>query len=140
MKKIIFFFLLILLFLYKTQNVFANQDVFTVDKIIIEGKIKQNNYKERYLDIAFRKGFEKLLRNILKIEDQKKIFSTELATIKSFVQNYRIIDEQEIKGKYRVEISLSFKEESINQFFQRNSLATVPFPVATSNHLLRRAG
>ena len=76
MKKIIFFFLLILLFLYKTQNVFANQDAFTVDKIIIEGKIKQNNYKERYIDIAFRKGFEKLLSNILKIEDQKKIFST----------------------------------------------------------------
>ena len=119
MKKIIFFSLLILLFLNKTQNVFAIQDAFTVDKIIIEGKIKQNNYKERYLDIAFRKGFEKLLSNILKIEDQKKIFSTELAIIKSLVQSYRIVDEQEIEGKYRAEISLSFKEESINQFFQK---------------------
>ena len=122
MKKIIFFFLLILLFLYKTQNVFANQDVFTVDKIIIEGKIKQNNYKEKYIDIAFRKGFEKLLTNLLKIEDQKKIFSTELATIKSFIQSYRIVDEQEIEGKYRVEVSLSFKEELLNQFFSRASL------------------
>ena len=123
MKKIVFFSLLILFFLYKTQNVFAYQDAFTVDKIIIEGKIKQNNYKDRYIDIAFRKGFEKLLSNILKIEDQKKIFSTELATIKSFVKNYRIVDEQEIKGKYRVEISLSFKEESINQFFQRKGIS-----------------
>ena len=77
------------------------------------------NYKERYIEIAFRKGFEKLLRNILKIEDQKKIFSTELATIKSFLQSYRIVDEQEIEGKYRVEISLIFKEELINQFFQK---------------------
>ena len=70
------FFLIIniIIFLYKTQNVFAYQDAFTVDKIIIEGKIKQNNYKDRYIDIAFRKGFEKLLSNILKIEDQKKIF------------------------------------------------------------------
>ena len=123
MKKIIFFFLLILLFLYKTQNVFANQDAFTVDKIIIEGKIKQNNYKERYLDIAFRKGFEKLLSNILKIEDQKKIFSTELAIIKSFVQSYRIVKEQDIAGKYRAEISLSFKEDSINQFFQKKGIS-----------------
>ena len=122
MKKIVFSLLLILLFLYKTQNVFAYQDAFTVDKIIIEGKIKQNNYKERYIDIAFRKGFEKLLRNILKIEDQKKIFSTELAIIKSFVQSYRIVDEQEIEGKYRVEISLSFKEESINQFFKKRNI------------------
>jgi len=123
MKKIIFFLLLILLFLYKTQNVFAYQDAFTVDKIIIEGKIKQNNYKERYIDIAFRKGFEKLLSNILKIEDQKKIFSTELAIIKSFVQSYRIVDEQEIEGKYLAEISLSFKEDAINQFFQKKGIS-----------------
>ena len=145
MKKIVFFLLLILLFLYKTQNVFAYQDAFTVDKIIIEGKIKQNNYKDRYIDIAFRKGFEKLLSNILKIEDQKKIFSTELATIKSFVKNYRIVDEQEIKGKYRVEISLSFKEESINQFFQRKGISysasqsfeTLIYPIFIKNSELQ---
>ena len=145
MKKIVFFLILILLFLYKTQNVFAYQDAFTVDKIIIEGKIKQNNYKDRYIDIAFRKGFEKLLSNILKIEDQKKIFSTELATIKSFVKNYRIVDEQEIKGKYRVEISLSFKEESINQFFQRKGISysasqsfeTLIYPIFIKNSELQ---
>ena len=73
MKKIVFFLILILLFLYKTQNVFAYQDAFTVDKIIIEGKIKQNNYKDRYIDIAFRKGFEKLLSNILKIEEVSNV-------------------------------------------------------------------
>ena len=145
MKKIVFFLLLILLFLYKTQNVFAYQDAFTVDKIIIEGEIKQNNYKERYIDIAFRKGFEKLLRNILKIEDQKKIFNTELAIIKSFVQSYRVVDEQEIEGKYRVEISLSFKEESINQFFQKKgipysasqSFETLIYPIFIKNSELQ---
>ena len=145
MKKIIFFFLLILLFLYKTQNVFANQDVFTVDKIIIEGKIKQNNYKERYLDIAFRKGFEKLLSNILKIQDQKKVFSTELAIIKSFVQSYRIVKEQDINGKYLAEISLSFKEDSINQFFKNNGISysasqnfeTLIYPIFIKNSELQ---
>ena len=145
MKKIVFFLLLILLFFYKTQNVFAYQDAFTVDKIIIEGEIKQNNYKERYIDIAFRKGFEKLLRNILKIEDQKKIFSTELAIIKSFVQSYRVVDEQEIEGKYRVEISLSFKEELINQFFQKKGISysasqsfeTLIYPIFIKNSELQ---
>ena len=145
MKKIVFFLLLILLFLYKTQNVFAYQDAFTVDKIIIEGKIKQNNYKERYIDIAFRKGFEKLLSNILKIEDQKKIFSTELTIIKSFVQSYRIVDEQEIEGKYRVEISLIFKEELINQFFQKKGISysasqrfeTLIYPIFIKNSELQ---
>ena len=50
MKKIIFFLLLILLFLYKTQNVFAYQDAFTVDKIIIEGKIINGMFKVNIVD------------------------------------------------------------------------------------------
>ncbi len=145
MKKIIFFLVLILLFLYKTQNVFAYQDAFTVDKIIIEGKIKQNNYKDRYIDRAFRKGFEKLLSNILKLEDQKKILSTELAIIKSFVQSYRIVHEQEIDGNYRAEISLSFKEDSINQFFQKKGISysasqtfeTLIYPIFIKNSELQ---
>ena len=145
MKKIIFSLSLILLFFYKTQNVFAYQDAFTVDKIIIEGKIKQNNYKERYIEIAFRKGFEKLLSNILKIEDQKKILSTESAIVKSFVQSYRIVDEQETDGKYRVEISLSFKEDSINQFFQKKGISysasqsfeTLIYPIFIKNSELQ---
>ena len=145
MKKIVFFSLLILFFLYKTQNVFAYQDAFTVDKIIIEGKIKQNNYKEKFINVAFRMGFEKLLSNILKIEDQKKIFSTELEIIKSLVQSYRIVDEQEIEGKYRAEISLSFKEESINQFFQKKGISysasqsfeTLIYPIFIKNSELQ---
>ena len=145
MKKIFFFLLLILLFLYKTQNVFAYQDAFTVDKIIIEGKIKQKNYKDRYIDIAFRKGFEKLFSNIVKIEDQKKIFSTELAIIKSLIQSYRIVDEKEIDGKYRAENSLSFEEESINQFFKNKGISysasqsfeTLIYPIFIKNSELQ---
>ena len=40
MNKLIFSFLIILLFLSKTQNIFAYQETFTVDNIIIEGNIK----------------------------------------------------------------------------------------------------
>ena len=47
MKKFIFLSLIIL-FLNKTQNVFANQSAFTVDNIIVEGKIRDNNYRDKY--------------------------------------------------------------------------------------------
>ena len=92
MKKLIFFSLIILLFFSKTQKVFANQETFTVDNIIIEGKIDQNNYKDKYIEIAFRRGFQKLISNILRSEDQKKILSTDSATIKSLVQSFRILE------------------------------------------------
>ena len=72
MKKKIFFFLIILLFLSKTQNIFSNEDTFTVDNIVIEGNINQINNKNKYINIAFRKSFQKLITNIIKLEDQKK--------------------------------------------------------------------
>ena len=99
MKKLIFLSLIIL-FLSKTQNIFASQDVFTVDNINIEGVIKDNNYREKYIDTAFRKGFEKLTENILRKKDQKTILSTDLSTIKSLVENYKIIEEKIYDNKY----------------------------------------
>ena len=123
MNKIIFFFLIILLFLSKTQNIFSNEDTFTVDNIVIEGNINQTNNKNKYINIAFRKSFQKLITNILKLEDQKKILSTDTETIKSFVQNYRIIEEEIFQDKYKMKLSVSFKERSINEFFNNKGIS-----------------
>ena len=123
MKKKFFFFLIILLFLSKTQNIFSNEDTFTVDNIVIEGNINQTNNKNKYINIAFRKSFQKLITNILKLEDQKKILSTDTETIKSFVQNYRIIEEEIFQDKYKMKLSVSFKERSINEFFNNKGIS-----------------
>ena len=141
MKKLIFFSLIILLFFSKTQKVFADQETFTVDNIIIEGKIDQNNYKDKYTEIAFRKGFQKLIANILRSEDQKKILSTDSATIKSLVQSFRILEEKITLESYKVKIAVSFKEDKINDFFNKkgvsysvsSKLETIIFPILILN-------
>ena len=71
MKNFIFLSLIIL-FLGKTQNIYADQNTFIVDNIIVKGQVRDNNYREKYTNIAFRKGFQKLVKNILRIKDQKK--------------------------------------------------------------------
>ncbi len=145
MKKLIFFSLIILLFLSKTQNIFSNEDTFTVDNIVIEGNINQSDYKNKYINIAFRKSFQKLITNILKSEDQKKILSTDIDTIKSFVQNYRIIEEETSQDKYKMKVSVSFKESSINEFFNNkgisysavSKLETIIYPIFILNSELQ---
>ena len=145
MNKLNFFFLIILLFLSKTQNIFAYQETFTVDNIIIEGNINQSNYKNKYINIGFRKSFQKLVTNILKSEDQKKILSTDIETIKSLVQNYRIIEEKVSQEKYKMKISVSFKEEAINEFFNNkgisysavSKLETIIYPIFILNSELQ---
>ncbi len=145
MKKKFFFFLIILLFLGKTQNIYSNEDTFTVDNIVIEGNINQSNNKNKYINIAFRKSFQKLISNILKTEDQKKILSTDIETIKSFVQNYRIIEEEVFRDKYKIKFSVSFKESSINEFFNNkgisysavSTLETIVYPIFILNSELQ---
>ncbi len=122
MKKLIFLSLIIL-FLTKTQNVFAKIDTFTVDNITVVGKMNGNNYRERYLQVAFKKSFENLTNNILKRKDQKKLLSIDLKTIKSLIENYQIIQEEILDDIYTVKASVTFNRNLVNQFFHKKNIA-----------------
>ena len=123
MKKVIFLSLIIL-FLNKTQNVFANQDAFTVDNIIVEGEIRDNNYREKYIEVAFRKGFQKLIENLIQIKDQKKILSTDLSTIKSLVEKFAIVEEKVLNGEIN---SISRKYKVVEKKLKTFDLESVEF-------------
>ena len=142
MKKIIFLSLIIL-FLSKTQNIFASTDTFTVDNIVIKGDIIDNNYRQKYFEVALRKGFETLIENILKKEDQRRLASTNLETIKSLVENYRILNEEilDTKNKYHIEMEIKFSRYLINNFFYTQNisysevtkLTILVYPILISN-------
>ena len=120
MKKIIIFSLIILFFT-KTQNVFSTTDTFTVDNIEAIGTINDQNYKNRQLDTAFRKGFEKLISSIVKKEDQKELFSTDLKTVKLLLSNYRIIEENTLGNKHKLIVDITFDRNLVSQFlFKKN--------------------
>ena len=121
MKKLIFLSLIIL-FLTKTQNVFAKIDTFTVDNITVVGKMNSNNYREKYLQVAFKKSFENLTNNILKKKDQKKLLRTDLKTIKSLIENYQIIQEEILDDIYTIKVSMTFNRDLVNQFFRKNNI------------------
>ena len=82
MKKLIILSLIIL-FLDKTQNVLVQNNLFIVDNIEVTGKTSGNNYRERYLQIAIKKGFQSLIEKNFTERRSKKILSTDLKTIKS---------------------------------------------------------
>ena len=69
------FLSLILLFLIKTQNIYAKESTFTVDNILVSSELTNinNSSREKYLNIGFKKGFKNLVINLLRKEDQKKI-------------------------------------------------------------------
>tara|TARA_B100000945_G_C20365902_1_gene589581 strand:- start:317 stop:1369 length:1053 start_codon:yes stop_codon:yes gene_type:complete len=145
MKKIIFLSLIILFFV-KTQNISANQDTFTVDNIIVTDKLtNDNNNKEKYLNTGFKKGFETLVTGILRKEDQKKMLSTDLKTIKSLIDNYRILESGALEEEYIFRLSLKFNKDKIKKFFydqnipysESSSLEVILYPILISNSELK---
>ena len=122
MKKLVVLFL-ILIFFSKTQNVFASTGLFTVDNIEVNGPIKISNNREKYLNLAFKKGFRKLVTAIIKREDQKELLSTDLSNIKKFVSSYRIIEEQNFENNYNLKINLYFKRRLIEEFLINKNIS-----------------
>ena len=131
MKKFIFLSLIIL-FSIKTQNIFANQNIFTVDNIVVNGELTgdNNSSREKYLNIGFRKAFKNLVINLLRKEDQKKILSTDLKRIKSLIENYRVLEEERLEKKYTLKLSITFDKNKTTQFFYDKEI-----PYAESSNL-----
>ena len=122
MKKFIILFL-ILLFFSKTPNVFAYNSLFTVDNIEVSGSVKSTNNREKYLNLAFKKGYRKLITSIIKREDQKELLSSELSEIKSFISSYKIVEEKNIKGNYEIKINLFFNRKKIENFLKNKNIS-----------------
>ena len=144
MKKFIFLSLIIL-FLGKTQNIYADQNTFIVDNIIVKGQVRDNNYREKYTNIAFRKGFQKLVKNILQIKDQKKVLSTDLVTIKSLAETYKITEESIFENDYEARVNITFKRNLVSNFLYKRGipyseaegLQTIIYPILILNSELQ---
>jgi len=123
MKKVIFLSLIIL-FSIKTQNISANKSTFTVDNIEVKGQLSSNNTsdREKYLNVGFKKAFKNLVISLLRKEDQKKILSTELKEIKSLIENYSILEENNSKRDYILKISVIFNKNKTKQFFYNRNI------------------
>ena len=122
MKKFIILFLIILFF-NKTQNVFASNSVFTVDNIEVSGPIKTTNNREKYLNLAFKKGFSKLITAIIKKEDQKELLSIELNNIKNFISSYKILEEKNYNNNYNLKINLFFNRGQIEEYLINKNIS-----------------
>ena len=74
------------------------ESIFTVNNIQVNKNTFKN--KEELINIAFKKGFEKLNNKILLEKDYLKIKNTSLKNIKNLVSHYQIVkneDENTIK-------------------------------------------
>ena len=118
--KNIKFICIILIILFKTGNVLCVESIFTVNNI----EVNKNTYKnkEELINIAFRKGFEKLNSKILLEKDFKRLKNTNLRNIKNLVSHYQIVKNKGQKNQNFQIINLYFKRDKMYNFYSQNNI------------------
>ena len=82
--KLIF---LILIVFFKTETLLSDNELFSVNNILVEKKGKISN--KALADKAIKKGFNQLISKILLERDKNKVLNLDLNSIKQLVSYYR---------------------------------------------------
>ena len=93
-KQIIF----ILIVFLKTETVFSENNLFSVNNIQLEKKEKTTN--KMLSDQAIKKGFDHLITKILLTDDKRKLSNLNFSTIRELVSYYRVTNISNENGRY----------------------------------------
>ncbi len=106
--------------MFKTGNDLYAESIFTVNNI----QVNKNSFKnkEELINIAFRKGFEKLNNKILLEKDYLKTKNISLRIIKNLVSHYQIVKNDDENVKNFEIVNLYFKRDKMYNFYSKNNI------------------
>jgi len=120
MKNLIFI-CCILIILFKTGNVLSSNNIFSVNNIEITKKISQN--REKIVNQAFLKGFDKLINRLLLETDYRKLSNTSLKQIKKLISHYQIVSSDKKKNENKnLKVNIFFDKDRIHNFFYNRNI------------------
>tara|TARA_Y100000590_G_scaffold465573_1_gene638267 strand:+ start:311 stop:1393 length:1083 start_codon:yes stop_codon:yes gene_type:complete len=116
---------------------FAEENVFIVDNVKVEGKLNVNFNKEKYINKAFLNSFDMLMSKILLSDDLNKISKIKLKKIKTLISSFQILEETFSKNEYKATFKIFYNDKSIKKllleknvsFTQPKNISAVFFPV-----------
>ena len=127
MKKIIKIFLynffilfFIYLFIFSTNNVYAN--TYKIENIEISEQYNINFNKDDIIDKAFKRAFQILISKITVSKDYKSLENQNLKLIKSFVESFSIVNEKFENNKYIGIFEINFNKNKILSFLRNKNI------------------
>ena len=110
----------ILIILFKTGNVLSETDIFNVNNVEVNKEISKN--KEKLIDQAFLKAYDKLINRLLLDKDYKKVSKISLSEIKKLIRYYQIIRSNKNDDNKNFKVNISFDKERVHEFFYFNNI------------------
>jgi len=116
-KQLIF----ILILFIKTETLFSENNLFSVNNIQLE---KNNEASNIVVDQAIKKGFNELISKILLKDDRDKLLDLNLSSIKQLVTYYQIanISDEEEK-KQLINFNITFDKDKIHDLFYSKGIS-----------------
>ena len=109
------------------STTFLYAESFDIKNIEISKKFNINFQKKDVLDEGFKIGFQNLILNIIKTDDQNKLKKLPLSNIKTLIDSFSIKEERFIDNIYYVSLDVSFNKKKIfNLLEQQNIFPSQP--------------
>ena len=110
----------ILIVFFKTNTLFSEINLFSVNNIEIEKKDKISN--NTLADQAIKKGFNQLIERILIKKDREKLKDLNFDHIKQLVTYYRISNVSAKKKDELLNFNVTFDKDKIHQLFYKRGI------------------
>ena len=127
MKKIIKIFLynffilfFIYLFIFSTNNVYAN--TYKIENIEISEEYNANFNKDEIIDKAFNKAFRVLISRITVSKNYDLLKNQNLKLIKSFVESFSVVNERFENNNYYGNFEINFNKNKILSFLRKKNI------------------
>ena len=115
----------------------AEENVFIIDNVVIEGPINVNFSRAKYINKAFVDSFKILREKILLSQDINKLNNIKLEEIKTLINGFQVLEEKFHGDKYKGVFKIFYNDIKIKKllgkknisFSQPENITAVFFPV-----------
>ena len=94
---------------------FSQENIFTVEEVVIKGLIDKNFNREVYVNKAFNKSFKMLMSKILVSSDLIKIKNIKSKDIKYLINSFQVLSEDYNREQYEIKFKIFFNEKKIKE-------------------------
>ena len=112
-----------ILSLFAFTKSFAQENVFIVENVKVEGNLDINFSRDKYINRAINESFKILMSKILVSSDLDKMKNTEIKKIRYLINSFKILDENYNKGKYEVNFTVLYNEKKVKKFLSNKNVS-----------------
>ena len=113
----------IILFIFRTENVFSNNLIYDVNNVEVKGVINNILTKKKLIELVFQKAFLIFVEKTLLKEDAISLYKTKPEIIKDLVLTYQITKNEKKNNENFLTFNIKFDSKKVNNFLAKKRIS-----------------